>query len=29
MYGEDKGHGWLLRHPIQKMGLYKDYRLRN
>jgi len=25
-YGEDKGHGWLLRHPITKLMLFKEYR---
>jgi hypothetical protein len=25
-YGRDKGNGWLLRHPIEKMRLYRDYR---
>lgn len=24
-YGEDKGHGWLLRHPIMKLKLFKEY----
>lgn len=24
-YGEDKGHGWLTRHPIKKLKLYQDY----
>jgi hypothetical protein len=24
-YGEDKGHGWLLRHPIKKLELFRDY----
>ena len=25
-YGEDKGHGWLLLHPIHKMKLYQEHR---
>jgi len=24
-FGEDKGHGWLLRHPIKKLLLYQQY----
>ncbi|KAL3921440.1 MAG: hypothetical protein SGILL_002744 [Bacillariaceae sp.] len=24
-YGEDKGHGWLLRHPIKKLMLFQQY----
>lgn len=24
-YGEDKGHGWLLRHPINKLRRYQSY----
>ena len=24
-YGKDKGHGWLLRHPIGKLKLYQEY----
>ena len=24
-YGEDKGHGWLLRHPIKKLKLYQEH----
>jgi len=24
-FGEDKGHGWLLKHPIRKLQLYKEY----
>jgi hypothetical protein len=24
-YGEDKGHGWVLRHPIKKLKLFKEY----
>jgi hypothetical protein len=24
-WGEDKGHGWLLRHPIKKLMLFKEY----
>jgi len=24
-YGEDKGHGWLMRHPIGKLGQYQHY----
>jgi len=25
-HGRDKGHGWLLLHPIKKMKLYKEHR---
>ena len=24
-YGEDKGHGWLLRHPLNKLRQYQAY----
>jgi hypothetical protein len=24
-HGKDLGHGWLMRHPIQKLILYKEY----
>ena len=24
-YGKDKGHGWLLRHPIKKLKLYQAH----
>jgi hypothetical protein len=24
-HGKDKGHGWLLLHPIKKLQLYKEY----
>jgi hypothetical protein len=24
-YGKDKGHGWVLTHPIKKLQLYKEY----
>jgi len=24
-YGEDKGHGWLLTHPIKKLRLFQEY----
>lgn len=24
-YGEDKGHGWLLKHPLQKLENYQIY----
>jgi len=24
-YGEDYGHGWLLRHPLKKLHLYQAY----
>jgi hypothetical protein len=24
-YGRDKGNGWLLQHPIQKLQIYKEY----
>ena len=24
-YGEDKGHGWLLRHPLKKLQRYQQY----
>ena len=24
-YGKDLGNGWLLRHPIKKMDLFKEY----
>lgn len=27
MYGRDHGNGWLLRHPIQKMILFRQYIL--
>lgn len=26
-YGEDTGHGWLLRHPIKKLKLYQKHVL--
>ena len=26
-HGRDLGNGWLLRHPIMKLGLYQDYVL--
>jgi len=25
MYGKDKGHGWLLKHPIEKLKLFQEY----
>jgi len=28
-YGEDKGHGWLLKHPITKLYCYQCYLLEN
>lgn len=24
-FGEDLGHGWLLRHPIKKLQLFQEY----
>ena len=24
-YGEDRGHGWLLRHPLKKLWLFQHY----
>mmetsp|Transcript_22133 Transcript_22133/g.51020 ORF Transcript_22133/g.51020 Transcript_22133/m.51020 type:complete len:296 (+) Transcript_22133:85-972(+) len=27
-HGTDKGNGWLLRHPIKKLHLYKQYILQ-
>ena len=24
-YGEDYGHGWLLRHPIKKLMLFQEH----
>jgi len=27
MYGRDHGNGWLLRHPIQKMILFREFIL--
>eukprot|EP00980_Cylindrotheca_fusiformis_P023261 scaffold10302_cov118-Cylindrotheca_fusiformis.AAC.4 len=24
-YGQDKGHGWLLGHPLKKMACFKEY----
>lgn len=28
-YGEDKGHGWLLKHPLQKLENYQIYFYQN
>ena len=25
LHGKDKGHGWLLLHPIKKLQLFKEY----
>ena len=25
-YGKDKGHGWLLRHPLKKLQLFQEYQ---
>jgi hypothetical protein len=25
----DKGHGWALHHPLQKLKAYKQWRTRN
>lgn len=28
-YGKDKGNGWLLKHPIKKLGNYQKWVLEN
>ena len=25
IYGEDRGHGWLLNHPLRKLLFYQHY----
>lgn len=27
-HGEDVGHGWVIRHPLKKLQLYKEYKKR-
>ena len=28
-YGRDRGNGWLLKHPLTKLKIYQEYRLKN